>query len=153
MATLHWLGPGYELMSSPRPTDRLFERFFGYGESQPAGTPTYTLPVDILETDTVYELHATVAGVPPEGVEVSFEDGLLSIDVKTVPSPVQGKFIRQERSWGDYSRKLELPKEVDAASISADFDNGTLIVRVPKMAKAEPLRIAIGAGAEKAIEA
>jgi HSP20 family protein len=70
-----------------------------------------------------------------------------------VPIQVQGKFIRQERPWGNWSRKLKLAKEVDSATIAAEFDNGMLTVRVPKVAKAEPLRIAIGAGASKAIEA
>lgn len=60
---------------------------------------------------------------------------------------VDGKFIRQERPWGNWSRRLELPTEVDSASIAAEFDNGMLTVRVPRVAKAQPLRIAIGAGA------
>ena len=48
--------------------------------------------------------------------------------------------------------QLELPKEVDSANISAEFENGMLTVRVPKVAKAQPQRIAI-AGATKAIGA
>lgn len=154
MTTLHWLGPGYDLVTAPRSIDRMFDHFFGYGgTTQEDGTPTYALPVDILETEDAYELRATVAGVPPEAVEVTFEDGMLSILVKAVPVPVQGAFIRQERPWGNCSRKLELPKEVDSATIAAEFDNGMLTVRVPKVAKAKPQRIAIGAGALKAIEA
>ena len=152
MRTLHWLGPGSELMTAPRSMDRLFEQFFGYAAtSQEDGTPTYALPVDILETKDAYELHATVAGVPPDGVEVTFEGGILSLTVRAEPIPVQGKFVRQERPWGNWSRKLELPTEVDPVGIVAKFENGVLIVRVPKAAKAKPLRIAIGAG-DKAIE-
>jgi HSP20 family protein len=133
--------------------DRMFERFFGYPSTSPeTGTPTYTLPIDILETEDAYVLHASVAGVPREGVEVTFEDGLLNIAVKPMPIPVQGTFIRQERPWGNWSRKLELPKQVDSASIVAEFDNGMLTVRIPKVAKAKPLQIAI-AGATKAIKA
>ncbi len=151
MRTLHWLGPGSELMTTPRSMDRLFEQFFGYSAtSQEDGTPTYALPVDILETEDAYELHATVAGVPQDGVEVTFEGGILSLTVKAAPIQVQGTFVRQERPWGNWSRKLELPTEVDPAGIVAQFENGVLIVRVPKAAKAKPLRIAIGA-ADKAI--
>jgi HSP20 family protein len=57
--------------------------------------------------------------------------------------------IRQERPWGNWSRKLELPKEVDAANISAHFENGVLTVRVPKAARAQPVRIAVGATSDK----
>ena len=144
MTTAHMLGPG-DLVTGTRPIDRLFEQFFGYGAaSQEDGTPTFALPVDILETEDAYELHATVAGVPQDSVEVTFEVGMLSIAVKAMPLGVSGKFIRQERPWGNWSRKLELPKEIDSANIAAQFENGVLSVRVPKAAKVEPVRIAIG---------
>ena len=147
--TARWLVPGSNLMVAPHSMDRLFEQFFGYaGGTQENGTPTYALPVDILETEDAYQLYATVASAPKEGVEVTFENGMLSIAVKAAPFDVQGKFIRQERPWGSWSRKLELPKEVDATHIVAEFENGVLSVRVPKAAKAKPLRIAIGVADE-----
>lgn len=146
MTTYHWLGPGSDLMISPRSMDRLYERFFGYGATtQEDGMPTYALPVDILETDDAYVLHATVADVPSDAVEVTFEGGVLSIAVKAVPPEVQGTLIRQERPWGNWSRKLELPTEVDSANIAAQFHNGVLTLRVPKAAKAKPVRIPVGA--------
>ena len=74
---------------------------------------------------------------------------MLSIAAKAVPFETQGTFIRQERPWGNWSRKLELPKEIDPAKIAAQFENGVLTVRVPKAAKVQPVRIAIG-GADKA---
>jgi HSP20 family protein len=152
MTTLHWLAPGSDLMISPRSMDRLFERFFGYRvPTQEDGTPTYALPVDILETEDAYQLYASVAGVPQDGVEVTFEGGVLSIAVKAEPVQVPGTLIRQERPWGNWSRKLELPTEVDSANIAAEFENGVLTVRVPKAAKAKSLRIPIGA-ASKVIE-
>jgi HSP20 family protein len=136
-------------MIAPHSMDRFFEQFFGYGAgNQENGTPTHALPIDILETEDAYQLYATVAGVPKEGVDVTFENGMLSIAVDAVPFDVQGKLIRQERPWGSWSRKLELPKEVDPANILAEFENGVLSVRVPKAAKAKPVRIAIGAADE-----
>lgn len=149
MTTYHWLGPGSDLMISPRSMDRLFERFSGYGTTtQEDGTPTYALPVDILETEDAYELQATVAGVPQAGVEVTFEGGMLTIAVNAVPVQLEGKLIRQERPWGNWRRQLELPAEVDSANIAAHFDNGVLTVRVPKAAKAKPVRIPIGAAGQ-----
>src|SRR5947199_5302144 len=145
MTAARMLVPG-SLMAGARPIDRLFEQFLGYEAAiREDGTPTYALPVDILETEDAYELHATVAGVPQDGVEVTFEGGMLSIKVKAVPIELQGKLIRQERPWGNWIRKLELPTEVDSASIAAHFENGVLTVRVPKVAKAKAVRIANGA--------
>lgn len=147
-----WLNPGSELMPVSRSVDRLFEQLFGYGApSQDGGAPTYALPVDVEETEDAYLLYATVAGVPQDCVNVTFEAGMLSLAVKALPLEAQGKFIRHERPWGNWSRQLDLPKEVDSAHITAKFENGVLTVRVPKVAKAKPVRIAIG-GADRAIE-
>lgn len=109
------------------------------------------MPVDVEETEDAYLLYATVAGVPQDCVNVTFEAGMLSLAVKALPLEAQGKFIRHERPWGNWSRQLDLPKEVDSAHITAKFENGVLTVRVPKVAKAKPVRIAIG-GADRAIE-
>ena len=141
-----WLGPGSNLMIGSHSMDRLFEQFFGYaGANQENGTPTYALPVDILETEDSYQLYATVPGVPKERVDVTFENGLLSLSMNAAPFEVQGKLIRQERPWGNWSRKLELPKEVDPAHIVAELEGGVLAVRIPKATKVKPVRIAIGA--------
>ena len=149
MTTGRMLVPG-SLVTGASPIDRLFDQFFGYGAAgQEDGTPTYALPLDILETEDAYELHATVAGVPQEAVEVTFVSGMLSIAVKAAAFEFQGNLIRQERPWGNWSRKLELPKEIDSSKIAAQFENGVLTVRVPKAAKVQPVRIAI-AGAGKA---
>src|SRR2546422_11446029 len=111
MTTTRYLLPG-SLVAGTRPIDRLFEQFLGYEAAiREDGTPTYALPLDILETEDAYELHATVAGVPQDGVEVTFEGGMLSIAAKAVPFETQGTLIRQQRPCGNWSRKLERPQE------------------------------------------
>jgi HSP20 family protein len=77
-------------------------------------------------------------------VEVTFEEGMLSISAKAAPFETQGRWIRQERPWGNWTRRLELPKEVEAGSIAAQSENGVVLVRVPKAAKAQPVRIPVG---------
>jgi len=146
-----WMNPDGGMLAGPHTVDRLFEQLFGYGDARrESGTPTYALPIDIVETDDAYQLCATVAGVPQDSVEVTFENGVLSLTVPAVPYEPKGTLIRHERPWGNWTRKLELPKEVDPANIVAEFDNGVLTVRVPKAARAQPQRIAIRR-AEKAI--
>ena len=148
-----WMNPNAGPMAGPHTVDRLFEQLFGYGTArQDGGTPTYALPIDILETEDAYQLYATVAGVPQENVEVTFENGVLSLTASAARLELKGNLIRNERPWGNWSRKLELPKEVDPANIVAEFDNGVLTVRVPKAAKASPQRIAIRT-TDRAIEA
>ena len=148
MTSIRWWGPNSDLYSAARAMDRLFDQFVGQGTtgSQEDGTPTYTLPVDILETDDAYVLFASVPGVPSDAVDVTFEEGMLSITAKASPFETQGRWLRQERPWGNWIRRLELPKEVEAANITAHFENGVLLVRVPKSPRAQPVRIQVGSG-------
>src|SRR6266540_3711821 len=112
MTATRMLVPGSNLVTGASPIDRLFEQFFGYGvASQEDGTPTYALPVDILETEDAYELHATVASVPQDCVAVTFEVGMLSISVKAVPFEIlassfdrSGHGVTGAASWS-YQRR------------------------------------------------
>jgi HSP20 family protein len=149
MATTRWFGPTADLMTATRVIDRMLDQFFGpgsaAGEQEDPGARTYPLPVDVLETDDSFVLYATVAGVPGDNVDVTFEDGVLAISVKAAPFDRQGRLLRQERPWGGWSRKLELPKEVQPDRITADIEHGVLTVTVPKAATAQPVRIPVGA--------
>jgi HSP20 family protein len=147
MTSIRWWGPNADVLTAARAMDRLFDQFLGPGQnsSQEGGTATYTLPVDILETDDSYVLYASVPGVAGENVDVTFEEGMLTITAKAQPFETQGRWIRQERPWGNWTRRLELPKEIDGSGISAEFENGVLVVTVPKAARAQPVRIPVAA--------
>jgi HSP20 family protein len=151
MATTRWWSPASDLMTVTRVMDRMFDQFFGYGQApeQEHGTPTYALPVDVIETDDAFLLFATAAGVPSDHVDVTFEDGVLSISVKAAPLERQGRWLRQERPWGNWTRKLELPREVQPDGIQADVEHGMLRVTVPKAASAQPVRIRVSAGKQQ----
>jgi len=155
MAT-RWMAPG-DLYQVTRTMDRIFDEFFGSGgtasPSDGQGTatlPTYTLPVDVFETDDSYVLTAPVAGFDPEQVEVTYDQGVLTIQVNAQPLQVQGKWLRQERPYGSWFRRLQLPEQVEGDKIAADFEHGLLTVTIPKMAQAQPVRIPVAGGKAKA---
>lgn len=133
--------------------DRLIEQFFG--EQAPEGNhsdtpPTYYLPVDIFESDEAYTLVASVPGFKEEQVEVLFEDGILSIKAKAEGHRTPGRWLRQERPYGSFVRRLEVPSQVETARIAAHFDNGVLTITIPKTAKPQPVKIQIGSGTKQA---
>lgn len=148
MAMTRWLTPTGELMTATRLIDRMFDQFFGYGQParEPAeeGTPTFALPLDVLETDDSFVLYASVPGTRSEDVDVTYDDGVLSISAKATPFDRQGRWLRQERPWANWTRKLELPKDVQPDGIRADVEHGLLTVTVPKVAAAQPVRIPVG---------
>lgn len=154
MAT-RWMTPG-DLYQATRTMDRIFDEFFGSGGSAgpasaegPATLPTYTLPVDVFETDTSYVLTAPVPGFDPEQVELTYDQGVLTIQANAQPLQVQGRWVRQERPYGSWFRRLQLPEQVEGDKIAADFDRGLLTVTIPKMAQAQPVRIPVAGGKAK----
>ena len=130
--------------------DRLIEQFFG--EQAPEGQgmqnpPTYYLPVDIFESDEAYTLVTSVPGFKESQVEVTFEDGILTIKAAAEGHRTPGRWLRQERPWGSFVRRLEVPAQVETSKIAAHFENGELTVTIPKTAKPKPVRIQIAKGA------
>ncbi|HKC18547.1 MAG TPA: Hsp20/alpha crystallin family protein, partial [Candidatus Dormibacteraeota bacterium] len=107
------------------------------------------LPVDIFESDESYTLVASVPGFKESQVEVTFEDGILSIKAKAEDPRTPGRWLRQERPYGSFVRRLEVPAQVETGKIGAHFDNGELTITIPKTAKPKPVKIQIGTGAKE----
>ena len=58
-------------------------------------------------------------------------------------APEKGLWHRQERGFGKFSRSLTLPFNVDADKVDARFENGVLLVKLPKHESARPRKIAV----------
>jgi HSP20 family protein len=130
--------------------DRLFEDFFGpvEGRALPeSAAPALAPRLDVAETDNAYEISVELPGVEEKDLEVSVNDGVLSIkgEKRAESEEKKKNYHRIERSYGSFERRLQLPAEVDAEKIGADFSNGLLTVTVPKTeaAKAQARKIAI----------
>ena len=123
-------------------------------ETSRAGAPTYYLPVDVFESDEAFTLVASVPGFRKDQVDVTFDDGILSIKARADENPnTPGRWLRQERPYGSFVRRLEVPAQVETAKISAAFDNGELTVTIPKTAKPQPVKIQIGGAQKEAAKA
>jgi HSP20 family protein len=95
-----------------------------------AWTPT----VDLTDTNGEFTLTAELPGVEPKDVEVSVEDGALTIrGEKKEERKEETKGHRlYERSYGSFERSFTLPRSVDPDQVKADFENGVLTVHLPK---------------------
>lgn len=112
---------------------RLFER--GYADdASSAATADWTPAVDIEEYKDRFVLYADVPGVDPASIEVTLENGVLTLS-GTRAAAVEAKDVqsrRQERATGRFHRRFSLPDTVAAESVSASGKHGTLEVVIPK---------------------
>jgi len=103
--------------------------------------------VDIKEEDQRFVIHADVPGVDPKDIEITMEDGTLTLkgERKSETQDEHDGYRRVERASGQFFRRFTLPDTADAEGVSAHGNNGVLEIIIPKQAKAQPRRITVKA--------
>ena len=101
--------------------------------------------VDIREQENSYLLSADIPGVNRENIEITLEDGVLTLKgERNKETATNGQaYRRRERAQGTFMRQFTLPETVDTQNISATVKDGVLDVVIPKQAKPQPTRITI----------
>jgi HSP20 family protein len=110
------------------------------GEAAPL---TYQPNVDIRDTAAAVIFDADIPGASPEGIEVTFEDGVLSLRAAVPPRELPGRPVRQEYGIGGYRRSFRLGEGFDASQITADYARGVLTVCVPRLAAVRPRKVEV----------
>jgi HSP20 family protein len=59
------------------------------------------------------------------------------------PELEHARWHRQERGFGKFRRTIELPFAVEADKVEAQFENGVLLITLPKSEHVKPRRIAV----------
>jgi len=154
MAIVRW-DSARELDAFQSDMNRLFDSFFGRREGSGAygSTRRWIPPMDLVETEDNLVLRADLPGVDRGDIEIEVKDGVLTVsgERKAQHETQREGYHRVERSFGRFSRSLELPKGVDPQNVSAHFDKGVLEVRMPKPEERKPTRIEINSGDEKPV--
>ena len=101
--------------------------------------------VDIKEAKNAYEVVADVPGVEPKDIDVSLDDGVLTVKgERKSESKNEGEgYTRTERTYGSFYRRFTLPDTADADNISAKTEHGVLKPCIPKKEKAMPKKITV----------
>ena len=132
--------------SLQREIDRLFDDFTR-GWPSLGGTAQLAPSMDVTETDKEIELTAELPGLQEKDVQINVADNVLTIkgEKKAEKEEKDKNYRLVERSYGAFSRSVELPKGAKADQIKATLDKGVLKVLVPMAEKAEPKKIAVKA--------
>mmetsp|Transcript_24401 Transcript_24401/g.39624 ORF Transcript_24401/g.39624 Transcript_24401/m.39624 type:complete len:140 (+) Transcript_24401:267-686(+) len=98
------------------------------------------MQLDMKETPKEFVLKADVPGVPKKDVDVSVEDGVLTISAHHEQEKTgdDDKIHWSERNIGHVSRSIRLPDNVDIKDIKATQADGVLQVTLPKKGDAQP---------------
>jgi len=124
----------------------LVDRFLAAQNPHAAGEAAQWAPaVDIKEEAERFVIHADVPGVDPQHIEISMEDGVLTLsgERKAEVRTEQDGWKRTERQTGRFLRRFTLPEGTDAENISAHGSHGVLEISIPKLAKVQPRKISV----------
>ena len=100
--------------------------------------------VNISETNDAYMLELASPGMRKEDFRIEVENGVMTISSgkKTENNTEDSRFTRREFSYSTFSRTFTLPEHVDTEGIAARYEQGILMISIPKKdeAKKKPVR-------------
>ena len=102
--------------------------------------------VDVSETEHEYHVHADLPGVKKDDLDISIQDGMLTINAETreeKKEEKEGRVIRQERRYGKFVRSMRLGDAVNVGNIKASYKDGVLDLVLPKTEKVKPKKISV----------
>jgi len=98
---------------------------------------------NILESQDGYVLEAEMPGVNRDGLEVTVENGELTIIGRRQRVTNSNQPVYRESRDFDYRRVFELDPTIDSTRIQAKIDQGVLRLTLPKAESVKPRRIAV----------
>lgn len=110
-----------------------------------SATAEWAPAVDIEEHADKYVLHADVPGVDPSAIEITLENGMLTL-AGSREKPVESanaESRRVERLSGRFLRRFTLPESVDAEAVKASGKHGVLEIVIPKREAAKARKITV----------
>ena len=123
--------------------DRLFESPLAGLTRTSQLSSDWTPALDVHENKESYVVKAELPGMKKEDIEVSLNDGALSIsgERKSETRQESAEVHRAERFFGRFQRTVSLPTAVAADKVNAAYKDGILTVTLPKAEEAKPKQI------------
>lgn len=111
--------------------------------TRPRGAHQFQPRVDAYETSDSCVLMADVPGVTADGVDLQYEDGVLTLTANPAPREFAGRVLHRGYEVGAFYRRFSVGESIDPAGITAELRNGVLTITLPKIAAIQPRRIEV----------
>jgi HSP20 family protein len=140
--------PFREMMTLRDAMDRLLEESFVRPSSiLTEGEGRGTMPLDMYQTENEVVVKASLPGFKPEEVDISITGDTLTIkgEHKEEKETKEKDYIYKERRYGSFSRTITIPVAVKSDRADATFENGEIMLKLPKAEEAKPKQIKVKA--------
>lgn len=118
---------------APVPFGSLIDKFFSDSIARSGGSSLLPV-VDIAELASAFEIHITAPGLRKEDFQIEVRDNRLTVSgERKLDREEKGKTWHSIQSaFGRFSRSFLLPENVAAGKIKASYENGILLIQLPK---------------------
>jgi HSP20 family protein len=103
------------------------------------------LNIDMYQTKDNVIIKSTIAGVRPEDIDITVANDMVTIkgSRRKEENIVNDDYFYQECYWGNFSRSVIIPVDIESEEIEADLKDGILTVIIPKAAKAKTKKVKV----------
>lgn len=103
------------------------------------------LTVDVYQTPDDIIIKTIVAGVRPEDLDISITRDMVTIrgSRQEATEVNTGDYFHKELYWGNFSRTILLPQEIDVDASEASEKHGLLMLRMPKLDKSRQTKLKV----------
>jgi HSP20 family protein len=114
--------------------EKMLEEFSPSLRSQSSKSHRFAPAVDVYDEEGSVVIEAPLAGVNPEDVDITIENGTLTIEgeSRNEHEVDDEDYYRKEVRSGSFFRQIALPTQVNEEEISAEFEDGVLTITCPK---------------------
>ena len=138
--------PFGELVTLRQAMDRLFDDTVFRPSTGGSGHGDFAhLPLDVRTTPDALVVEAALPGVRPEDVEITVDNGTLTIraEDRARETADEGGWVVREIARGSTMRTVTLPTGLEADRAEATFEHGVLKLRIPRAEQTKPRQIRI----------
>lgn len=91
-------------------------------------------PTDVMETDVDYIVVMDVAQVKQDDIKLTYEGGVLTVTGlrRELSLGQKRHYHKMEIDFGPFERRIKIPARIVDSQIKASYENGFLIIRLPK---------------------
>ena len=92
------------------------------------------MPVELKEKDNEYTVKAELPGVKKEDLDVDIDKNYITINAKKEEEKEEDTktYKKSEFSYGEFSRTVYFPQEIDVEKTKAKLEHGVLKIEAPK---------------------
>lgn len=97
----------------------------------------YSMPIEISDKGEEYDIRAELPGIKKEDLDIDIEDNYLRINAKKFDETKEEEknFKHSEFNYGEFSRTIQLPEEINIDKTEAKLEHGVLKITAPKLHK------------------